>query len=82
MVGVRLACVPADYDPVFGQHEYTHALVGDLEREGAEYMIVDNGVTIPRSAMNASPPPTKIWAGSGEATLGSELHSRRVTPTQ
>ena len=21
--------------PVFGQHEYTHALVGDLEREGA-----------------------------------------------
>lgn len=29
--------------PVFGQHEYTHALVDDLEREGAEYLIVDNG---------------------------------------
>lgn len=28
--------------PVYGQHEYTHALVGDLEREGAEYLIVDN----------------------------------------
>ncbi|WP_328856010.1 glycosyltransferase family 2 protein [Williamsia herbipolensis] len=28
--------------PVFGQIEYTHALVGDLEREGVDYMIVDN----------------------------------------
>ncbi|WP_343710605.1 glycosyltransferase family 2 protein [Mycobacterium sp.] len=28
--------------PTFGKHEYTHALVGDLEREGAEYLIVDN----------------------------------------
>ncbi|MGA8328908.1 MAG: glycosyltransferase family 2 protein, partial [Mycobacterium sp.] len=23
--------------PVYGQHEYTHALVEDLEREGADY---------------------------------------------
>jgi GT2 family glycosyltransferase len=29
--------------PVYGQHEYTHALVHDLEREGADYLIVDNG---------------------------------------
>jgi GT2 family glycosyltransferase len=28
---------------VYGQHEYTHALVHDLEREGADYLIVDNG---------------------------------------
>ncbi|MFZ3292732.1 MAG: hypothetical protein WA281_11100, partial [Mycobacterium sp.] len=28
--------------PVYGQHEYSHAVVGDLEREGAEYLIVDN----------------------------------------
>src|ERR1700737_2269067 len=28
--------------PVYGQHEYTHALVHDLEREGADYLIVDN----------------------------------------
>jgi len=28
--------------PVYGQHDYTHALVGDLEREGVEYVIVDN----------------------------------------
>jgi GT2 family glycosyltransferase len=28
--------------PVYGQHEYTHALVQDLEREGADYLIVDN----------------------------------------
>nr|WP_232022103.1 glycosyltransferase family 2 protein [Mycobacterium basiliense] len=34
--------------PVFGQHEYTHALVGDLEREGAEYLIVDNRGDYPK----------------------------------
>ena len=28
--------------PVYGQVAYTHALVEDLEREGAEYLIVDN----------------------------------------
>lgn len=32
--------------PVFGQHEYTHALVADLEREGADYLIVDNRAVI------------------------------------
>lgn len=34
--------------PVFGQHEYTHALVSDLEREGAEYLIIDNRGDYPR----------------------------------
>jgi GT2 family glycosyltransferase len=29
--------------PVYGQHRYTHALVADLERECADYLIVDNG---------------------------------------
>ncbi len=28
--------------PVYGQIEYTHALVGDLEQEKADYLIVDN----------------------------------------
>lgn len=28
--------------PVYGQHDYSHTLVGDLEREGADYLIVDN----------------------------------------
>lgn len=34
--------------PVFGQHDYTHALVGDLEREGAEYLIIDNRGDYPK----------------------------------
>ncbi|MFV0495906.1 glycosyltransferase family 2 protein [Mycobacterium sp.] len=34
--------------PVFGQHEYTHALVADLERESADYLIVDNRGDYPR----------------------------------
>jgi GT2 family glycosyltransferase len=34
--------------PVFGQHEYTHALVSDLEREGAEYLIIDNRGDYPK----------------------------------
>ena len=34
--------------PVYGQHEYSHAVVGDLEREGAEYLIVDNRGDYPR----------------------------------
>ncbi|UQX09337.1 glycosyltransferase family 2 protein [Candidatus Mycobacterium methanotrophicum] len=34
--------------PVFGQHEYTHALVRDLQREAAEYLIVDNRGDYPR----------------------------------
>jgi hypothetical protein len=34
--------------PVFGQHECIHALVGDLEREGAEYLIVGNRGDYPK----------------------------------
>jgi len=29
--------------PVYGRQEYTHDLMGDLDREGAEVLIVDNG---------------------------------------
>ena len=34
--------------PVYGQHEYSHAVVGNLERGGAEYLIVDNRGDYPR----------------------------------
>jgi hypothetical protein len=34
--------------PVYGQHQYSHAVVGDLERGGAEYLIVDNRGGYPR----------------------------------
>jgi GT2 family glycosyltransferase len=33
--------------PVYRQHQYTHALVHDLERERADYLIVDNGGDYP-----------------------------------
>jgi GT2 family glycosyltransferase len=34
--------------PVYGQHEYTHALVADLVREHLDFVIVDNGGDYPR----------------------------------
>lgn len=34
--------------PVYGQHEYTHALIADLEREGADYLIIDNRGDYPK----------------------------------
>ncbi|WP_234834759.1 glycosyltransferase family protein [Mycolicibacterium stellerae] len=34
--------------PVFGQHVYTHKLVEDLDREGADYVVVDNRGDYPR----------------------------------
>src|SRR3954468_16351507 len=34
--------------PVYGQHEYTHALVADLGRERADFVIVDNRGDYPR----------------------------------
>ncbi|TVS86255.1 glycosyltransferase family 2 protein [Mycobacterium helveticum] len=54
--------------PVFGQHEYTHALVGDLEREGADYLIVDNRGDYPRiGAERVTTPGTNLgWAGGSE----------------
>jgi GT2 family glycosyltransferase len=54
--------------PVFGQHEYTHALVGDLERESAEYLIVDNRGDYPKiSNERVTTPGENIgWAGGSD----------------
>jgi GT2 family glycosyltransferase len=54
--------------PVFGQHEYTHALVGDLEREGAEYLIVDNRGDYPKISKERVTTPGRNlgWAGGSE----------------
>ncbi len=54
--------------PVFGQHEYTHALVGDLEREGADYLIVDNRGDYPKVGKERVTTPGKNlgWAGGSE----------------
>ncbi len=54
--------------PVYGQHEYTHALVADLEREGAEYLIVDNrGDYPPISSERVIAPRENLgWAGGSD----------------
>lgn len=54
--------------PVFGQHEYTHALVADLDREGADYLIVDNRGDYPKiSNERVSTPGENLgWAGGSE----------------
>jgi GT2 family glycosyltransferase len=51
--------------PVYGQHEYSHAVVGDLEREGAEYSIVDNRGDDPRIGNERviTPRENLGWAG-------------------
>jgi GT2 family glycosyltransferase len=54
--------------PVYGQHEYTHALVQDLEREGADYLIVDNGGDYPATGTEriVKPGTNLGWAGGSE----------------
>lgn len=70
--------------PVFGQHEYTHALVGDLEREGAEYLIVDNRGDYPRISNERVVTPGENLGWAGGSDLGfriafSEGHSHAMT---
>jgi GT2 family glycosyltransferase len=70
--------------PVFGQHEYTHALVGDLEREGAEYLIVDNrGDYCKISNERVITPRENLgWAGGSELGFRiafSESYSHAMT---
>lgn len=69
--------------PVFGQHEYTHALVGDLERESAEYLIVDNRGDYPKIGNErvVTPRENLGWGGAGVIS-DSELRSRKGTPTR
>lgn len=52
--------------PVYGQHEYSHAVVGDLEREGAEYLIVDNRGDYPRIGNKRVITPRQTSGGLGE----------------
>jgi GT2 family glycosyltransferase len=54
--------------PVYGQNEYTHALVGDLEREGAEYLIVDNRGDYPKISNERviTPGDNLGWAGASD----------------
>ncbi|CPR08367.1 rhamnosyl transferase [Mycobacterium bohemicum DSM 44277] len=70
--------------PVFGQHEYTHALVEDLEREGADYLIVDNRGDYPQIGNERVLTPGKNlgWAGGSELGLRtgfSEGYSHAMT---
>jgi GT2 family glycosyltransferase len=59
--------------PVFGQHEYTHALVGDLEREGAEYLIVDNRGDYAKISNERVVTPPKNLGWGGASDLGFRL---------
>jgi GT2 family glycosyltransferase len=70
--------------PVFGQHEYTHALVSDLERENAEYLIIDNRGDYPRigSERVITPGENLGWARGSEFGLRiafAEGYSRAMT---
>ena len=70
--------------PVFGQHEYTHALVGDLEREGAEYLIVDNRGDYPKISNERVTTPDENLGWAGGSDLGfriafSEGYSHAMT---
>ena len=70
--------------PVFGQHEYTHALVGDLEREGAEYLIVDNRGDYPKISNERITTPGENLGWAGGSDLGfrvafSEGYSHAMT---
>lgn len=67
--------------PVFGQHEYTHALVGDLEREGAEYLIVDNRGDYPKiSNERVIVPGQKSRLGWGKRPRVSRCVRRGLFP--
>ncbi len=70
--------------PVYGQHEYTHALVQDLEREGADYLIVDNGGDYPAIANERIVKPGRNLGWAGGSDLGfriafSEGYSHAMT---
>lgn len=59
--------------PVFGQHEYTHALVADLEREGAEYLIVDNRGDYPKVGNERVITPGENLGWAGGSDLGMRI---------
>jgi GT2 family glycosyltransferase len=54
--------------PVYGQYEYSHAVLGDLEREGADFLVVDNRGDYPRIGDERviTPRGNLGWAGGSE----------------
>jgi GT2 family glycosyltransferase len=70
--------------PVYGQHQYTHALVQDLERECADYLIVDNGGDYPAIGNERVIRPGRNLGWAGGSDLGfriafSEGYSHAMT---
>lgn len=70
--------------PVYGQHEYTHALLPDLQREGADYLIVDNRGDYPKVGDERviTPGENLGWAGGSELgfrTAFAEGYSHAMT---
>jgi GT2 family glycosyltransferase len=70
--------------PVYGQHEYTHALVEDLEREDADYLIVDNRGDYPKLGDERVIRPGENLGWGGGSELGfriafSEGYSHAMT---
>ena len=70
--------------PVFGQIEYTHALVDDLCRESADFVIVDNGGDYTPSAGERVCRPTRNTGWAGGSNIGfriafSEGYERAMT---
>lgn len=59
--------------PVFGQHDNTHTLVGDLEREGAEYLIVDNRGDYPKISDERVVTPGENLGWAGGSDLGFRI---------
>lgn len=59
--------------PVYGQHEYTHALIGDLEREGADYVIIDNRGDYPTVGNERVVRPSKNLGWAGGSNLAFRL---------
>ena len=59
--------------PVYGQHQYTHALIQDLEREGADYLIVDNGGDYPAIGTERIVKPGRNLGWAAGSDLGFRI---------
>ena len=59
--------------PVYGQHDYTHALVEDLEREDADYLIVDNRGDYPKLGGKQVIRPGENLGWAGGSDLGFRI---------
>jgi GT2 family glycosyltransferase len=59
--------------PVYGQHDYTHALVEDLERKDADYLIVDNRGDYPKLGGEQVIRPGENLGWAGGSDLGFRI---------